>query len=66
MRYTTKIAFVTLVTLAQVQKIVAQAAPAFEDDVQDVPVDTWIIPMALVGIALIFYFIKKKSQIASN
>lgn len=66
MRYTTKIALVTLVTLAQVQTIVAQAAPTFEDDVQDVPVDTWIIPMALLGLGIMFYFITKKSQTLSN
>ena len=60
MRYITKIAFVILVTLAQIQTVVAQSTPTFDDDVQDVPVDTWIIPMTILGVALMYFFIKKK------
>lgn len=66
MRYITKIAFVILVTLAQIQTVVAQSTPTFDDDVQDVPVDTWILPMALVGVCSMFYFIKKQTKIVSN
>jgi len=60
MRYITKIAFVILVTLAQIQTVVAQSTPTFDDDVQDVPVDTWILPMTILGVALMYFFIKKK------
>lgn len=60
MRYITKIAFVILVTLAQIQTVVAQSTPTFDDDVQDVPVDTWILPMTILGAALMYFFIKKK------
>ena len=48
-----------LVALSQVQFITAQT-PGFNDDVQDVPVDTWIIPMIILGVALMYFFIKKK------
>lgn len=64
MRYITKIALVTLVTLAQIQTVVAQSTPPFDDDVQDVPVDNWIVPMALVGLGIMFYYVKK--QIKTN
>jgi hypothetical protein len=60
MKYIKKIALVTLVTLAQIQTVVAQSTPPFDDDVQDVPVDNWIIPMALLGIGVVFFIIKKK------
>jgi hypothetical protein len=66
MRYITKIAFVILVTLAQIQTVVAQSTPTFDDDVQDVPVDTWILPMALLGISIMFFIIKNKSQIVAR
>ena len=65
MKNSTKIKYSIAIVLLQVQTLFAQA-PAFDDDVQDVPVDNWIIPMALLGITLIFYFIKKKSQIVSK
>ena len=64
MKYIKKIALVTLVTLAQIQTVVAQSTPPFDDDVQDVPVDNWIIPMALVGLGIMFYYVKK--QIKTN
>lgn len=48
-----------VVALSQVQFIAAQT-PGFDDDVQDVPVDNWVIPMALIGIVLMYFFIKKK------
>jgi hypothetical protein len=41
-----------------------QAQPGFEsDDVEDVPaapIDDWIFPMVLLGIAMIVYYMKKK------
>jgi hypothetical protein len=64
MRFITKIALVTLVTLAQIQTAVAQSTPTFDDDVQDVPINTWVIPMALFGIGIVFFILKKKSKIA--
>jgi len=39
--------------------------PVFEDDVEDVapaPIDDWILPMAIIGIVVMYYFIKKKRQ----
>ncbi len=44
----------------------AQAQPGFDDgdDVQDVPapIDDWILPMAILGVGIMYYFIKKKKQ----
>jgi hypothetical protein len=45
----------------------AQAQPGFDDgdDVNDAvpaPIDDWILPMAIIGIAVMYYFIKKKRQ----
>ena len=65
MKNSTKIRYSIAIVLLQVQTLFAQA-PGFDDDVQDVPVDNWILPMALVGLGIMFYFIKKKSQIVSN
>jgi hypothetical protein len=62
MKTTKKIQLAVLVTLSQVQFIAAQT-PGFDDDVQDVPVDNWVIPMAILGIALIYFYIKKKKAI---
>ena len=41
--------------------------PVFDggDDVEDVapaPIDDWILPMAIIGIVVMYYFIKKKRQ----
>jgi hypothetical protein len=39
--------------------------PVFDDDVDDVapaPIDDWILPMAIIGIVVMYYFIKKKRQ----
>ena len=47
-----------LVAISQVQFIAAQT-PGFADDVQDVPVDNWVIPMAILGIVLMYFFLKK-------
>lgn len=35
--------------------------PGFDDDVQDVPVDQWILPMFVIG-ALLMYFVIKRKQ----
>ena len=45
----------------------AQAQPGFDDgdDVNDAvpaPIDNWILPMVIIGIAVMYYFIKKKRQ----
>ena len=36
----------------------------FEEDPGDppAPIDDWILPMAIIGIAVMYYFIKKKKQ----
>lgn len=50
--------------LCQVPTIVAQT-PGFEDDVVDVPaapIDQWVLPMIVLGIAMRYYFMKKKKQ----
>ncbi len=59
MKNSTKIRYSIAIVLLQVQTLFAQA-PAFGDDVQDVPVDNWIIPMIILGVALMYFFIKKK------
>lgn len=59
MKTSRKIQLAVLVALSQVQFIAAQT-PDFVDDVQDVPVDNWVIPMAILGVALMYFFIKKK------
>ena len=65
MKNSTKIRYSIAIVLLQIQTIFAQT-PGFDDDVQDVPVDNWIIPMALLGLGIVFFTIKKKSQIVSN
>jgi hypothetical protein len=39
-----------------------QAQPVFDDgdDVQDVPIDNWLLPMGVLGILLLYYFYKKQ------
>ena len=61
MKNSTKIRYSIAIVLLQVQTLFAQA-PAFDDDVQDVPVDNWILPMALLGLGIMFFIINKKSQ----
>ena len=43
--------------------VTLQAQQSFPDNVNDVPIDDWILPMILIGIAFMFYFIKKKIQV---
>ena len=59
MKNSTKIRYSIAIVLLQVQTLFAQA-PAFDDDVQDVPVDNWILPMALLGLGIMFFIINKK------
>lgn len=61
MKNSTKIRYSIAIVLLQVQTLFAQT-PGFDDDVQDVPVDNWILPMALVGVCSMFYFIKKQTK----
>ena len=61
MKNSTKIRYSIAIVLLQVQTLFAQT-PGFDDDVQDVPVDNWILPMALVGVCSLFYFIKKQTK----
>ena len=65
MKNSTKIRYSIAIVLLQVQTLFAQA-PAFGDDVQDVPVDNWILPMALLGLGIMFFIINKKSQIVAR
>ncbi len=62
MKTSKKIQLAVLVALSQVQFIAAQT-PGFDDDVQDVPVDNWVIPMALLGIAVGYVYFRKKKAI---
>ena len=59
MKNSTKIRYSIAIVLLQAQTLFAQT-PGFDDDVQDVPVDNWIIPMTILGVALMYFFIKKK------
>ena len=61
MKNSTKIRYSIAIVLLQAQTLFAQT-PGFDDDVQDVPVDNWILPMALVGVCSMFYFIKKQTK----
>ena len=49
MKLMTKIVWAVVITLTQIQTLTAQT-PGFDDDVQDVPVNQWIIPMMVLGI----------------
>jgi hypothetical protein len=64
MKNKTKIKFSIAIVLFQIQTLFAQG-PTFTDNVEDVPaspVDNWIAPMVLVGLGIVFFFIKKKAQ----
>ncbi len=58
MKTSKKIQLAVLVALSQVQYITAQT-PGFDDDVQDVPIDQWVVPMVILGVTLMYFFIKK-------
>jgi hypothetical protein len=58
----TKIKYQLVVILVFLAQFV-QAQPSFDDDTVDVPaapVDDWVVPMAVLGILLIYYFYKKQ------
>jgi hypothetical protein len=57
---TNRIKIQLLVLLLSLVQLTFAQTPDFEDDVQDVPVDNWIIPMLFLGIFIMYYFIKKK------
>ena len=62
MKNKTKIGYALVIALLQIQSISAQT-PGFTDDVQDVPIDNWILPMLLVGAGIVFFYLKKKQTI---
>lgn len=35
-------------------------APGFDDDVNDVPIDDWVIPVAIMGAMVMFYWLRKR------
>jgi hypothetical protein len=61
MKNKTKIKYSISIILFQMQTLFAQT-PGFDDDVQDVPVNNWIVPMAILGLIMVYFFIKKKSK----
>jgi hypothetical protein len=61
MKNSTKIRYSIAIVLLQAQTLFAQT-PGFDDDVQDVPVDNWILPMAIIGLCIVFFRINIKSQ----
>lgn len=36
--------------------------PVFDDDVQDVPINQWVLPMMFLG-AVVLFFVARKKQI---
>jgi hypothetical protein len=64
MKNSTKIRYSIAIVLLQVQTLFAQT-PGFDDDVQDVPVNNWIVPMTILGLTMVYFFIKKKSQVVN-
>lgn len=36
--------------------------PGFDDDVQDVPINQWVLPMMFLG-AVVLFFVARKKQI---
>jgi hypothetical protein len=64
MKNSTKIRYSIAIVLLQVQTLFAQT-PGFDDDVQDVPVNNWIVPMTILGLTIVYFFIKKKSQVVN-
>jgi hypothetical protein len=60
----TKIKYQLVLILVFLAQFV-QAQPGFDDDTVDVPaapIDDWVLPMFLVGIIIVVYFINKKAQ----
>lgn len=61
MKNRTEIKYAIVIALLQIESIFAQA-PVFDDDVQDVPINDWILPMMLLGVGIVFFYLKKKKQ----
>jgi hypothetical protein len=61
MKNRTEIKYAIVIALLQIQSIFAQA-PVFDDDVQDVPINDWILPMMLLGVGFVFFYLQKKKQ----
>ena len=59
MKNRTEIKHAIVIALLQIQSIFAQA-PVFDDDVQDVPINDWILPMMLLGVGIVFFYLKKR------
>ena len=59
MKNRTEIKYAIVIALLQIQSIFAQA-PVFDDDVQDVPINDWILPMMLLGVGVVFFYLKKR------
>ena len=38
------------------------AQETFPDDVNDVPIDNWVIPIAALGVVLMYLYIRMKRQ----
>jgi hypothetical protein len=34
--------------------------PGFDDDVQDVPINQWVVPMLVLGAVVLFFVARKK------
>jgi hypothetical protein len=62
MKNKTKIKYSIAIILFQMQTLFAQTL-GFDDDVQDVVIDIWIVPLMLLGIGMILFAINKKSQV---
>ncbi|WP_353085415.1 hypothetical protein [Flavobacterium sp.] len=59
MKNRTEIKYAIVIALLQIESIFAQA-PVFDDDVQDVPINDWILPMMLLGVGVVFFYLKKR------
>ena len=59
MKNRTEIKYAIVIALLQIESIFAQA-PVFDDDVQDVPINDWILPMMLLGVGILFFYLKKR------
>ena len=60
MKNRTEIKYAIVIALLQIQSIFAQAPVFDDDDVQDVPINDWILPMMLLGVGIVFFYLKKR------
>jgi hypothetical protein len=42
--------------------VTLQAQESFPDNVNDVPIDDWVIPVALSGIIIMYFLTKRKKK----